>query len=208
LKDKIKLLAQLQECDNRIQDVLRGKEIGPQLIQKLMDELKANDLKLQELAEQLELCKKDRRKLEQEVQELDARIQKSQVKLSNIKSNKEYTAALKEIEDLKKMKFDTEDKIIHVMEKIEDTEKEIDTQRQMVQDLKVRSDKEKKDIEKNLLLLDQDLTSQRRSSQGFGSGTVEKISFPQRTQRWLGGQRCHRRCVPDMPYGPTSSEVQ
>jgi predicted nucleic acid-binding Zn-ribbon protein len=159
LKDEIKLLAQLQECDNGIQDVLRRKEIGPRRIQELMDEMKANDSKLQEMADQLELCKKDRRKIEEEVQELDTKIEKSHVKLSNIKSNKEYTAALKEIEDLKKIKFDTEDKIIHIMEKIEDTEKEIDTQKQTIQGLKITLDKEKKEIEEDLLLLDQELKS-------------------------------------------------
>jgi predicted nucleic acid-binding Zn-ribbon protein len=157
LKDEIKLLAQLQECDNRIQDVLRRKEIGPRRIQELMDELKANDVRLQELADQLESWKKDRRKIEEEVQELDTKIQKSNGKLSVIKSNKEYTAALKEIEDLKRMKFDTEDKIIHIMEKVEDTGKEIHAQGQMVEDLKIRADKDKKEVEKELLLLDQDL---------------------------------------------------
>jgi predicted nucleic acid-binding Zn-ribbon protein len=157
LKDKIKLLAQLQECDNRIQDVLTRKEIGPRRIQELMDEVKANELKLRELADQLELSKKERRKIEQEVQELDSRVEKSHVKLSNIKSNKEYAAALKEIEDLKKLKFDTEDKIIHLMEKIEQTEKEIDTQEQTVQDLKTGLDKARKEIEEELLLLGQDL---------------------------------------------------
>jgi predicted nucleic acid-binding Zn-ribbon protein len=157
LKDEIKLLAQLQECDNRIQDVLRRREIGPRRIQELMDELKANDARLQELADQLESWKKDRRKIEEEVQELDTKIQKSNVKLSIIKSNKEYTAALKEIEDLKKMKFDTEDKIIHIMEKVEDAGKEIHAQKQTVEDLKIRADKDKKEIEKELLLLDRDL---------------------------------------------------
>jgi predicted nucleic acid-binding Zn-ribbon protein len=157
LKDKIRLLAQLQECDNRIRDVLTRKEIGPRRVQELMDEVKANDLKLRELADQLELSKKERRKIEQEVQELDSRIEKSHVKLSNIKSNKEYAAALKEIEDLKKIKFDTEDKIIHIMEKIEETEKEIETQEQTVQDLKTKSDRDRKEIEKELLLLDLDL---------------------------------------------------
>jgi predicted nucleic acid-binding Zn-ribbon protein len=157
LKDEIKLLAQVQECDNRIQEVLRRKDIGPRRVQELMNELKANEVKLQELADQLELYRKDRRKIEEEVQELDSKIQKSQVKLSIIKSNKEYTAALKEIEDLEKMKFDTEDKIIHLMEKAEDTEKEIDAQKQVVQDLKIRTDKDKKEIEKELVLLDREL---------------------------------------------------
>jgi predicted nucleic acid-binding Zn-ribbon protein len=157
LKDEIKLLAQLQECDNRIRDILSRKEIGPRRLQELMDEMKANDLKLQELADQQDLSKKERRKIEQEVQELDSRIEKSHVKLSNIKSNKEYAAALKEIEDLKKLKFDTEDKIIHVMEKIEETEKEIGGQIQAVQDLKAKSDKTRKEVEKELLLLDRDL---------------------------------------------------
>ncbi len=157
MKDKIKLLTQLQECDNRIQDILRRKEIGPQRIQALMGEIKANEDRLREMANQVESCKKDRRKTEQEVQELDARIEKSHVKLSNIKSNKEYTAALKEIDDLKRLKFNTEDKIIHVMEKCEEMDRGVNTQKQLTQELLIRFERDKKEIESELSLLDQDL---------------------------------------------------
>jgi len=167
LKDKIKLLTQLQECDNRIQNILTRKEIGPRRIKDLMDEMKANEIKLQELADQIESCKKDRRRIEQEVQELDSKIEKSHVKLSNIKSNKEYTAALKEIDDLKKLKFGTEDKIIHLMENIEEMERESNTQKQMLQDLKIRFEENRKEIEKELLLLDHDLKGLEQKRDGL-----------------------------------------
>jgi len=43
---------------------------------------------------------------------LENRVKKSESKLSNVKSNKEYTAALKEIDDLKKGKFSLEDNVL------------------------------------------------------------------------------------------------
>ncbi len=117
------MLIQLQDCDNRIQAITNRKNKAPLKVQKLEDELKGADLKLQEDNNRSEALKKDRRTLEQEIQELEGKIEKSNEKLSHIKSNKEYTAALKEIEDVKKLINLTEDKVIQFMEEIEAVEK-------------------------------------------------------------------------------------
>jgi predicted nucleic acid-binding Zn-ribbon protein len=157
LKDKIKLLTKLQECDNRIQAITKQKEQGPLRIQVVMEEMKIFELKLKENGDHLESLKKERRRLEQEIQDHDGKIEKSNAKLFNIKSNKEYTAALKEVEDLKRLKFVTEEKALQIMEEIEAREGEQTLQKGGLQDLKIKIEKEKSAIEKQLLLLDGEL---------------------------------------------------
>jgi hypothetical protein len=157
LKDTIKVLTKLQECDNRIQDILKQKQQGPLRIQVVMEELKAYEGKLKEDSDHLESLKKERRMLEQEIQDHDAKIEKSNAKLFNIKSNKEYAAALKEVEDLKKLKFDIEEKVIRIMEETEEKEASHTLRKEKLKELKIKIEKEKSVIEKQLLLLDGEL---------------------------------------------------
>jgi len=123
LKKRLKLLLELQTCDNRIHQILRKKAEGPLRMKGLRGELEEIDQQNREALDRLETIKKERRKFESEVQELVGKIEKSGMKLSNVKSNKEYAAALKEIEDLKSMQFAVEDKILKFMEDIETLEK-------------------------------------------------------------------------------------
>ena len=110
MKDKIGDLIVLQDCDNKIREIMNKRNEGPSRIKKLAEDLDAVTKKFQEKRDRLDLLKKDGRKIDQEIQELEEKIEKSNIKLSIIKSNKEYKAALKEIEDLKHAKFQTEDK--------------------------------------------------------------------------------------------------
>jgi predicted nucleic acid-binding Zn-ribbon protein len=157
LKDKICLLIQLQHCDNRIREVRRRKEEGPLKIRKIEEALKSAETEALEVHNRFDALKKERRKIEQEVQDLDGKIEKSSVKLSQIKSNKEYTAALKEIDDLKRTKFITEDKIIEVMEKIAELEQSSAEEDGRLVELREQAEKEKKRILEELAALEQEL---------------------------------------------------
>jgi len=157
LKDKLLVLIQLQECDNRIAKVLQAKEQAPLRIQKLEDELKTVENQFKADEDQLEAFRKDRRQLEREIQEVDGKIEKSSAKLNQIKSNKEYTAALKEIDDLKTIKFQTEEKAIQMMETAEELERKCKGHKDTLKTLKDQSEKDKDAVKTELLGLEKDL---------------------------------------------------
>jgi predicted nucleic acid-binding Zn-ribbon protein len=159
LKDKLLVLIQLQECDNRITKALQAKEQAPLKIQKLEDELRVVENQSKADEDQLEAFRKDRRQLEREIQELDGKIEKSSTKLTQIKSNKEYTAALKEIDDLKTIKFQTEEKAIQMMETAEELERKCKGYKDTLKTLKDQCDKDQEAIKKELLGLEKDLES-------------------------------------------------
>jgi len=167
LKDKICLLIQLQHCDNRIREIRKRKEGGPLKIKKAEDELRNSESEIEEERSRLDGLKKERRKIEQEVQELDGKVEKSSVKLSQIKSNKEYTAALKEIDDLKKQKFITEDKIIAMMEKIDDMEQGAAQHDSRLKELRAELEKNKRQILAEIAELDKELAALEEKRQAF-----------------------------------------
>jgi len=119
LRDKIKDLILLQDCDNKIKEINLKKKEAPLKLQDLKKALDEMEMMLKEKKDRLESIKKDRRAMEQNVQDLESRMEKSRIKLSNIKSNKEYTAVLKEIEDQEKEKSMNEDYLLQLMDEIE-----------------------------------------------------------------------------------------
>jgi predicted nucleic acid-binding Zn-ribbon protein len=181
LKDKLLVLIQLQECDNRITKGLQAKEQAPLKIQKLEGELRAMEAQFKADEEQIEGLKKDRRQLEREIQDLDGKIEKSSTKLTQIKSNKEYTAALKEIDDLKSIKFQTEEKAIQMMETAEELERKCKDHKDTLKTLKEQCERDKDAVKKELLELEKDLESlQRERNQlccDFDQGLLKKYLF-------------------------------
>ena len=157
MKDKIGDLIVLQDCDNKIREIMNKKNEGPSRIKKLAEELDAIARKFQEKNDRLNLLKKDGRKIDQEIQELEEKIEKSNIKLSLIKSNKEYKAALKEIEDLKHVKFQTEDKAIKLMEELEELEEICSENKEKETELREAFERDKKEIERELGALDEEL---------------------------------------------------
>src|SRR3989339_1254832 len=141
MKTRLKLLLDLQTCDNRITEILRKKAEGPLRIKGLRGDLEEIDRQNKETQDKLEGLKKERRGFESEVQELVGKIQKSSIKLSNVKSNKEYAAALKEIEDLKSMQISLEDKILKYMEDIEGLENDLQSRKKKRQEAAAEAEK-------------------------------------------------------------------
>jgi len=169
------LLIQLQDCDNRIKGIIERKTEGPLRIKKLEDELNNHKMKCQEEYNRLESLRKNRRKIEQEIQDMDIKIEKSDSKLSHIKSNKEYKAALKEIEDLKKGKFQTEDEVIQIMEAIEELEKRAVENKRTQAELGKRFEQDKKEISKELHNLDRELAAIESKRKDFCKNVDQEL---------------------------------
>jgi hypothetical protein len=157
LKDKIGDLIALQDCDNKIREIMNKKNEGPSRIKKLAEDLDAIAKEFKEKHDRLDLLRKDGRKIDQEIQELEEKIEKSNIKLTIIKSNKEYKAVLKEIDDLKHAKFQIEDKAIQVMEELEELEEICNENKEKEVELRKAFEGDKEEIERQLEALDEEL---------------------------------------------------
>ena len=157
MKEKMSNLICLQDCDNKIGHIMNKKNEGPLKIKKLEDELNAIEKEHREELDRFEALKISGRDIDRETQDLDVKIEKSNIRLSNIKSNKEYKAVLKEIDDLKKAKFQREEKSLQVMEEIEVLRKRCQDNEKEVAEGRKKLDKEKNEVQIELKALDEEL---------------------------------------------------
>lgn len=165
MKDHLKQLILLQECDNRIKANQIKRDSVPVRINRLEEAFEEATRIFNTKFEKLDSLEKEKRAIEKEIQVIESRAQKSQEKLNNIKSNKEYTAALKEIEDIEKERTNKEDILLQMMEDMELLKKECAELKGEKENLRKEYDVEKKDIEAELLELNEDaegLMNQRK----------------------------------------------
>ncbi|RPI80076.1 MAG: hypothetical protein EHM45_00380 [Desulfobacteraceae bacterium] len=153
MKDKIKYLIKIQEYDNRIENIIKAQKETPLKVQTLQETLNALETALQEDQTNLENIQKEKRVNERDTQDLDVKVAKSNEKLANIKSNKEYRAVLKEIDDLKHHKFQIEEVTLQILEKIETMENRISSNKEAFTKSKeqFKTDKTKIDVEMQAL---------------------------------------------------------
>jgi len=157
LKEKMRLLITLQDFDIRMGHILAHKEEGPKKIQRLEQRLTVVETQLAEETRQAEAFTRDRRETEQKIEDAENRLKKSNVKLSSIKSNKEYDAAMKEIDDLKKAKFLLEERAIEMMEQLETLEAKCAASREQAAEMKRQFGMDRDAVAQSLKALDRDL---------------------------------------------------
>ena len=157
LREKMKRLIKLQECDIKIRNVQAGIGGNPRKIEELSEKLRNLDEQVGQGALQFEEFTREKREVDQRIEDIENRLKKSQVKLSNIASNKEYTAALKEISDLEREKNTLEDKALDLMERSEDLKATYDSFSKEAEENKNRFLSEQKKIRENVALLEKEL---------------------------------------------------
>ena len=175
MKEKIRHLIDLQDCDTRLKIVQNKKKEGPVKIQRLQDEFNNSKSQLEAELYELESLTRERRRAEQEVEELETRIEKSNIKLNNIKSNKEYKAALKELADQEKQKTVLEDKLIEIMEKIETLEEKYAASKAKSKELNEKFEKDRDGILMELKALDQVLDRLKIERARFSEAIDENL---------------------------------
>jgi predicted nucleic acid-binding Zn-ribbon protein len=124
LDESFKLILAIQSIDTRRDAIKRETETIPKEIQRLRDDLDLLKKSMEQSQADLEELKKSRLSFEGELEEVEAKLKKSKVKLNDVKSNKEYQAVLKEIDELKAIASQKEEVVITWMEDIEIQEKE------------------------------------------------------------------------------------
>lgn len=112
VKDQIKKLVELQKVDGEIYNLKRDLEEKPVLIENLKQQFEQEKGHLKNLENQLKDIQLKRKEKELELKVKEEEIAKANIQLSQLKTNKEYTAKLTEIENIKVDKSIIEEKIL------------------------------------------------------------------------------------------------
>ena len=143
---KIRLLIDLQECDIKINEMEHKKKELPKKIESISKKMDKSRQELEDESEKLNALKKERRQVETDIDDMETKIKKSNEKLSSIKTNKEYRAALKEIDELGEEKARLEDRLIEIMEAIEAAEKKFRVIKERIKDEEKLFELERKEV--------------------------------------------------------------
>jgi len=118
-------LIQLQTLDSEIKHTTLFLENIPRLIEEIDRKIKAGSQVVAEAKEKLSQNQKTRRDLEASIKDIKVQTGKFKRQLGEVKTNKEYTALLKEIEESQHAVDTIEEKIISEMLGADDIEEEI-----------------------------------------------------------------------------------
>lgn len=157
LPELIKLI-DVQEIDREIQEVT-------QALEKLPEELKADEAALEALKaehaahlQELEDLKKQRRETEAEMKEMEDSIKTSRQRLMEIKSNIEYKAMLKEIAFKEDQRDQRETRILEFMELMEAQNRTIADQVGQMEEMQAAIDQQRQAVAAQVEKLKQELS--------------------------------------------------
>lgn len=123
--EKIVQLIRLQEVDTQLNVLSQSKQkVGPQR-DAVKQEIQALLARAEEAKKSLTQAQVDKKNLELDIENKDQAIRKSGGELNSVKTNDAYKALLKQIDDAKTAKSQLEDKILELMERIDQLQKEL-----------------------------------------------------------------------------------
>ncbi len=146
MADNFKHLIKLQDLDAQIKDISLFLNKMPPQISQIEKKIEESFSTVKEYKEKLAQNQKKRRELDSEVEDLKARISKFQNQLNDVKTNKEYSSLLKEIEDAKNKVDKLEEEIISLMLESDDIDSEIKEEELKAKQEKQRLLKEKQEL--------------------------------------------------------------
>lgn len=155
--ENLKMVIELQKLDLSIKELQESLTTIPRQIEELDRDLESSQTVLSEYRKKLETVEKSRRALERDTDGNNEKKKKLETQLYTVKSNREYTALLKEVDDLNKLNLQTEEQIISLMEEVDDLRKtlalkeaEFKEETKVFQNRKQERQNEKNQIEQQL----------------------------------------------------------
>lgn len=153
MKSQLKLILELDRLDSDIIGIDQKLAEMPSIRQEMSEKTLQKKNIVEEKTKSLGDLEKTKRTKEVQVETSESRLNDFQGKLSQIKTNKEYQAALKEISDTKKANKVIEDEILGLMSQLEVLKKEKEESETFLQDVTITyQNREKELVEEEAIL--------------------------------------------------------
>lgn len=167
MSEQLKILVELQEIDSYLKEVERNREELPQRLADMDREQARAATNLKKLLERLNEVQKIRREKERDVEAEEEQIKKLVAKSASVKTNKEYQALLKEIDQAKKANWAREEEILNLLTTIEELEEEIHEQEDLLKKKEQEIDRKKADLKARLEKLEAGAAEKQQRRQGI-----------------------------------------
>jgi predicted nucleic acid-binding Zn-ribbon protein len=146
LKDEIRKLVKLQELDTQLYDLNKEKNEKPKILEALQNEYEQKKHILKEFEEKSKALLLKRKDKEGQLTAKEEKIKELQNKLYSLKTNKEYSTMLSEINGVKMDKSLLEEEILKIFEEQDVLQKDLDKQKEELQEEEKRFNTEKDKI--------------------------------------------------------------
>ena len=145
-REQLDVIVKLQEVEIETVRIKAVLNEAPKKLNTLDEKLKEFEKIIEDKQTTLKEAKKKYRESESEVQMNLSSISKKNEKLSSIKTNKEYSAILKEIEEITRRNSQIEDVMLGILDEIADCEKNLLEKNEEYKELKEEILSEKEDL--------------------------------------------------------------
>ena len=125
MKEQLDLLWELQKIDLELTNIKESQEGYPKEMKRLDEKQKVEREKVQKERERVELLEKERRRKEGQLGLEQEKVKKTEGRMFEVKTNKEYQALLTEIDTLKGASGREEEEILQLLEEIDDLKKDL-----------------------------------------------------------------------------------
>jgi predicted nucleic acid-binding Zn-ribbon protein len=157
LRREVHLLISIARLDASISKYRIELGALPAQIERVARSIRKQESNEKQAVEHFEEMKKERRQLEQSLEDEGVLIQKYKTQLMSIKTNKEYQAMSKEIDTLTKDIDDKEEKLLILMDEIENQEKENQDYIEKINQERAGMEKKKAEMEERLVFLQSEI---------------------------------------------------
>lgn len=164
MQEQLLLLIELQKSDSAIRTLNVRKTKLPEKIAELDRNLVAVTAAVEAIRNKHEELTKRQREKESDLKKGQDALKKTQERLTEVKTNKEYQAVLKEIELIKAKNGEREDDIISALEEADRVRGEVKVKEAALEEYRQQYEKERKNVEGELGTLDGELLTFRQKN--------------------------------------------
>ncbi len=125
LRTQLELLWELQRIDLELKSIKEEKDRYPKEMKKLDEKQKVERERIEKEKEKVESLEKTRRQKEGQLNLEQEKIKRTEVKMVEVKTNKEYQALLSEIDAIKEASSRMEEEILRVMDEIDELKRDL-----------------------------------------------------------------------------------
>lgn len=145
--DQIRKLVDLQKIDTQVYAVKRELQDKPALLKQLEQQFEVKKARLKELEAKFKASQVSRNSFEVELKAQEDAITKANNQLSLLKTNKEYSAKMTEIEGFKALKSQIEEKILLLYDEADGVKTQIDQEKAVLLQEEAHFSKSRQEIE-------------------------------------------------------------
>lgn len=125
MRKQLELLWELQKIDLALKDIKEDRERYPKEMKRLDEKCRIEKERIQKEKEKIESLEKERRQKELHLSTEQDRVKKTEGRMFEVKTNKEYQALLSEIERMKESGSREEEEVLKLLDEIDEARKSL-----------------------------------------------------------------------------------